>query len=291
MKEIYQPKISIITPSYNQGKYIEENILSVLNQDYQNFEHIIIDGGSTDNTVNILKRYPHLNWISEPDKGQSDAYNKALKMITGDLVLCLNTDDYLLNKNIFATVIAEINRVDITQYSTFMGNLFLCDENGNKIGEMNNKNRDYSFDDLLNKLPTVIHPATFFRRECLNKTNGFAENIHYVMDYDIFLKIAKIAPIHSIPVHVSALRRHDSSKGCSDQRWRFSWEFVKVRIRNGGSIFNKMNFQPYKNIFYKVLGVRIVDLLKNSKVFNRIAIIIGIKKLNRLTWHDNENDH
>lgn len=80
MKKLHLLKISILTPSYNQGKYIEENILSVMNQNYPNFEHIIIDGGSTDNTDEILRKYPHLKWVSEKDEGQSDALNKGLAM-------------------------------------------------------------------------------------------------------------------------------------------------------------------------------------------------------------------
>ena len=88
------PKISILTPSYNQGKYIEQAIASVIDQRYPHFEHIIIDGGSEDNTLSLLKKYPHLKWISEKDRGQSDALNKALGMATGELVGWLNSDDY-----------------------------------------------------------------------------------------------------------------------------------------------------------------------------------------------------
>lgn len=81
-----KPKISLVTPSYNSGKYIRETISSVLSQDYDNFEYFVIDGGSTDNTVKILKKYPHLKWVSEPDEGQSDALNKGLKMATGEII-------------------------------------------------------------------------------------------------------------------------------------------------------------------------------------------------------------
>ena len=77
-------KISIITPSYNQGNFIEDAIVSVMKQDYSNYEHIIIDGGSTDETLSILKKYPHLIWISEPDKGQTDALQKALQKVLTD---------------------------------------------------------------------------------------------------------------------------------------------------------------------------------------------------------------
>ena len=89
-------KISIVTPSFNQGGFIEEAIQSVFNQGYDNFEHIIVDNCSTDNTLEILKRYPHLKYVSEPDKGQSDAINKGFKMATGDIIGWLNSDDYYL---------------------------------------------------------------------------------------------------------------------------------------------------------------------------------------------------
>ena len=88
-------KISVITVSYNQGRFIEENILSVLNQNYENFEHIIIDACSKDNTLDILKKYDHLKWTSEPDKGQSDGLNKGFRKATGDLIVWLNSDDVM----------------------------------------------------------------------------------------------------------------------------------------------------------------------------------------------------
>ncbi len=91
------PKISIITPSYNQGKFIEETILSVINQQYSNLEFIIIDGGSTDNTVDIIEKYSTqiTYWVSEKDEGQSDAINKGFLKATGEIINWLNSDDYL----------------------------------------------------------------------------------------------------------------------------------------------------------------------------------------------------
>jgi len=90
------PKITIVTPSFNQGNFIDENIQSVLTQNYPNFEHIIIDGGSIDGTVDILKKYSHLKWVSEPDRGQASALNKGFRMATGDVIGWLNSDDSYL---------------------------------------------------------------------------------------------------------------------------------------------------------------------------------------------------
>ena len=289
----YKYKITVLTPSYNMAAYIEENIVSVLNQTYKNYEHIVIDGGSSDNTVAILEKYPHLKWVSESDEGQSDAYNKGLRMATGDLVLFLNSDDYLLNNNVFQTVIDEIcDLQNIDDYSAFMGNIIVSDKDGNKIGETNNRNRDYSFNDLLNVLPVVIHPATFFRIDTLRQTKGFARNVHYVMDYDIFLKCSRIKPVHSINTSVSALRRHETSKACSGNNWRFSYEFLKVRRRYGGSLFNKMSLQPLKILIYKfVFGYKFIKWAKHHKSIYALGKFLGITKLNRLSWYNTKDSN
>ena len=126
---------------------------------------------------------------------------------------------------------------NIDDYSAFMGNIIVADKDGNKIGEMNNRNRDYSFNDLLNVLPVVIHPATFFRAETLKQTKEFDRNVHYIMDYDIFLKCSLIKPIRSINTYVSALRRHDTSKACSEDYWKFSYEFFKSKKKIRGEVF------------------------------------------------------
>lgn len=102
-------KISVITPSYNSGKDIERAIKSVMEQDYKNFEHVIVDGGSTDGTIEILKKYKHLKWISESDKGQADAMNKGFKKSTGDIIVYLNADDYFF-PGAFSSVIEEFKK-------------------------------------------------------------------------------------------------------------------------------------------------------------------------------------
>lgn len=96
--------ISIITPSFNSGKYIERAIQSVLSQDYSNWEHIIVDGGSTDGTVEILKKYPHLKWVSEPDRGIYDAMNKGIQMAKGEWLYFMGADDYLISTMIFTEI-------------------------------------------------------------------------------------------------------------------------------------------------------------------------------------------
>ena len=97
-------KISILTPSYNAEQFLDRAICSVRQQDYEHWEHIIVDGGSTDGTLELLQKYPHLIWKSEPDKGQSDAMNKAFAMATGDLIVSLTADDYF-EPHVFTSVI------------------------------------------------------------------------------------------------------------------------------------------------------------------------------------------
>ena len=100
------PLVSVVTPSYNQGRYIEETIQSVLNQDYFRIEHIVVDGGSTDETLSVLKKYPHLKWVSEPDRGQSHAINKGFQIAKGEIAAWLNSDDTYLPGAVTAAVAA-----------------------------------------------------------------------------------------------------------------------------------------------------------------------------------------
>ena len=102
------PKISVITPSYNTGKYIEATIKSIINQQYNNIEHIIFDGNSQDNTVDILKQYSHLKWISEPDSGQSSALNKGFKLAKGKYIVWLNSDDILTEGSLYRSIKIDI---------------------------------------------------------------------------------------------------------------------------------------------------------------------------------------
>src|ERR1700691_3409482 len=106
---ISDPMISIITPSFNQGAYMEQTIQSVLNQHCGRVEHIVVDGGSADDTVDILKKYPHLIWVSEKDRGQADALTKGLALAKGDIIGWVNSDDYYQD-NIFAAVVSHFQR-------------------------------------------------------------------------------------------------------------------------------------------------------------------------------------
>ncbi len=125
-------KISIVTPSYNQGQYIEDAIKSVLAQNYENFEHIIVDACSSDNTLTVLKKYPHLKWVSEPDEGQSDALNKGFEKASGDIIGWLNADDYFL-PNAFLTFV-KVSTVK-SNIDFFYSNYLWVDKNKKTLTE------------------------------------------------------------------------------------------------------------------------------------------------------------
>ncbi len=158
-------KISIITPSYNQGNFIEDTIKSVIQQDYPNFEHIIIDGGSTDNTLDILKRYPHLRWISEKDSGQSEAINKGFKLATGDIIAWLNSDDYY-ERNIFSLVANYFQ--ENSQCRILYGDMTFVDYSGNAMFILTG---DTISREKLIKCPDAIRqPSIFWKKEVIDES-------------------------------------------------------------------------------------------------------------------------
>jgi len=186
IKPIQLPKISVVTPSLNQGQYIEECIKSVLFQNYPNFEHIIIDGGSSDQTIQILKKYPHLIWISEPDNGQSDALNKGFRMATGDIVGWLNADDRYLPGTFYkvAHYMKLHPEVDIVY-----GDYRFIDEKG-RVTQIR---KELDFDLFMLKYLHILYipsTATFFRKKIFEDGNFLRLDFHYAMDYEFFLRLA-----------------------------------------------------------------------------------------------------
>lgn len=178
-------RISILTPSYNQGKFIEKTITSVMNQNWQDVEHIIIDGGSTDNTIDILKRYPHLRWISEPDEGQADALNKGLEIATGEIIGWINSDDFY-KENIFNDVVNEFRDNNV---NWIIGNI-TCVYQAHNINNII-KSPEITYNRLLANPDIVKQQATFFRKSTLLEVNGWNKKYYMTMDYDLWLRLSK----------------------------------------------------------------------------------------------------
>lgn len=204
------PLISIVTPSLNQGIYIEENIKSVLNQDYPDFEHIIIDGGSTDGTIDILEKYNHLIWISEKDRGQSEAINKGFRRANGEIIGWLNSDD-CYEPDAFSTIARELNRAE-GKYIVF-GDCNLIDKKGERIGCCKGKlPHPNDFIKYWEKNYTIPQPAVFFYKEIIDKVGYLDESLHYVMDYDFWLRISKYYQFHYFEKPIAIMRVHDRAK-------------------------------------------------------------------------------
>lgn len=182
------PLVSIVTPSYNQGRFIEDTIVSVKNQDYLNIEHIVVDGGSTDNTLEILRKYENeynLRWISEPDEGQSDALNKGFRMAKGEIIGWLNSDDVYFYGRVILYIVDQFEThqdVDV-----IYGDDVFIGENGAILCVRRMPNWNYN---RLVRGRSVSQPATFFRRNVILE-NPINEKLDYVMDFELWLRLGK----------------------------------------------------------------------------------------------------
>lgn len=207
-------KISIITPSFNQGGFIRQTIESILQQNYPNLEYLAIDGGSTDNTLEILKSYgQQIKWISEKDNGQSDAINKGMKMATGDIVAYLNSDDVYFNKSLFAVNNFFQKNQNI---KWAYGRCKIINEKNQEIRKLitaykNFWMRKYSYNKLLS-INFINQPATFWRREIIKEFGLFNEKEHLVMDYEYWLRIGQKYPAGFINEYLAGFRIHIQSK-------------------------------------------------------------------------------
>ena len=200
--------VSIITPSYNQASYLEETILSVLNQDYPRIEYVVVDGASTDGSVEIIKKYESRFawWVSEKDRGQADAINKGIARATGDIVAWLNSDDYYLQGAVSAAVKVFEEHPDVV---LVYGNMLAVDEDGRTFNTLNYK--QLTIEDLL-CFQIIGQPAVFMRRFVLQKTNGLDSTFHFLLDHLLWIQIAQHGNILHVNQTWSAARYHAEAK-------------------------------------------------------------------------------
>ncbi|WP_413934483.1 glycosyltransferase family 2 protein [Nitrospira sp. BLG_1] len=199
-------KLTIITPSFNQGAYIEQTIGSVLAQDYPRVEHIVIDGGSTDCTVDVLNKYPHLLWVSERDRGQADALNKGLAKASGDIIGWINSDDYY-ETNIFKSVVEYFQDPDVMWV---VGNLTYRFEDSNE--SIPGRSPVISFDRLLNNPDIVRQQSAFFRKAFIERVGGWNSEYFMVMDFDLWVRMAKISAPMMVDENWAYFRLHSLQK-------------------------------------------------------------------------------
>jgi len=219
------PKITVITPSYNQAQYLETTIRSVLDQDYPNLEYIVIDGGSTDGSVEIIKRYAEriAYWVSEPDHGQSHAINKGIQKATGEWIGWQNSDD-IYYPNAFKIIAQKITQCPSMDLIT--GDINLIDENGEIIRDMRYVKPTYQ--SVLAEGMVLTNQAAFWKRSLHQRLVCLNEGLHYAFDYEWFLR-AFSEPIRATHVSeiIGALRCHDNTK-TSQYQQKFIEEYQNI---------------------------------------------------------------
>jgi glycosyltransferase involved in cell wall biosynthesis len=228
------PLVSIVTPSYNQAQFLETTIQSVLNQDYSNLEYIIVDGGSTDGSIDIIRKYEDklAAWINEPDQGQSEAINKGFGLARGEILAWLNSDDLYYPQAVTEAVDMLLST---PQIGMVYGDTDLIDENGQVRGKFNAQQTSYQR--LMRGGVYIPQPAAFWRTELWNQVGPLDPSFYFAMDYDLWVRFSKVAEIRYLPQLWASFRIHSAGKTTlSDDR---CWpEMKRVHQREGGRLFS-----------------------------------------------------
>lgn len=254
-KTEYWPKISVITPSYNQGKYLEETILSVIGQNYPNLEYIIIDGGSTDDSVDIIRKYKKYlaYWISEKDNGLYDAINKGMSLSTGEIMGWLNSDDILF-PNALRTVAEVFNKFN--EVNLITGMPVSIDENGRIISTHNSKSWSYS-KFLSGNYKWIQQESTYWRRS-LWEMSGEYIDIKYKLaaDFELWLRFLKLNKIYTLNIVLAGFRKRRNNQK-SQETYDEYMEEVNEILR-----VEKLNLTNKEKLI--ILTIKVLDLFKRN---------------------------
>jgi glycosyltransferase involved in cell wall biosynthesis len=223
------PLVTIITPTLNQGRFIEKTIRSVLDQDYPHIEYIVVDGGSTDNTIEILKKHENrLKWISEPDKGQADAINKGILKSTGSILGWLNSDD-MYCKNAIRTAVDHF-RMNPDTYWIY-GDGYQIDIRGNILRKFP-YSRQLDLKRLITVEDYILQPTVFIRREPLLAVGLIDSRLNWCFDWDLWIRLAKKYRADYVPAFLAYARCYHSTK-TSTGDWKRLREILETMRKHG----------------------------------------------------------
>ncbi len=223
-------RVSIVTPSFNQARFLEATIQSVLAQSYPDIEYIIMDGGSTDGSQAIIRKYEHelAAWQSQPDAGQTDAINQGFAKATGDVFAWLNSDD-TYEPQAVATAVAYLEQHP--EAGLFYGDANYIDASGKVVGQF--PAAQTSLEQLRQGYVHVPQQAAFFRADLWRQIAPLDEQLYFAMDYDLWIKLAKLSRIAYVPGVVANFRLHHDGK--TAQADKQCWdEMLRIHYRDGG---------------------------------------------------------
>lgn len=235
------PLVSIVTPSFNQAAFLQSAIQSVLEQDYPNLEYLIVDGGSTDGSVEIIRKYADRLawWVSEPDEGQTDAINKGFARARGEILAWLNSDDTYEPGAVTAAVNFLMAHPEV---GLVYGNANFIDEQGRVIGRFPAAQTDYRR--LRRGYVHIPQQAAFFRGNLWRAVGPLDPSFYFAMDYDLWVRLAARAEVRYVPQTWANFRLHTRGKTivADDRCWP---EMLRVHYRDGGSLFSPIVAKYY----------------------------------------------
>lgn len=275
-KNVLWPGISIVTPSYNQGQFLEETIRSVLLQGYPNLEYIIIDGGSTDNSVEIIRKYePWLTyWVSEPDRGQSHAINKGFGRATGDIMAWLNSDDVYAP----GAVVVAANHLREEKSALLVGASIVTETSNTLEGHLDHRAPEWG--EMMYDVKTFPQPSVYWTADLWHKSGGLDEKLHQLMDYDLWLRmqphVAKLIFTNEI---LSFARSHSEQKtaNVSSDFLRQRAHISKRSAHYRGESTLIWVARVWKMRFLRAIRLRNFGLLTNSG-FHRQVLVEAFRK-------------
>ncbi|OCQ97433.1 glycosyl transferase [Nostoc sp. MBR 210] len=266
-------KFSVITPSFRQGRFIERTIQSVLSQGIEDIDYIVCDGGSDDETVEILKKYhPKIRWVSEADKGQSDAVNKGISMTSGDIIAWINSDDiyYPETFNTVRKIFESQAEIEV-----IYGDADWIDELDQIIYPYPTENWNYK---RLIETCYICQPAVFFRRSLIERFGSLDSSLDYCMDYELWLRYGKYVDFYHLPQKFAGSRMYKTNKtmgkklqahyevvqmlkqkfGKVPDNWMMSYAFVKAEDMTK---LNKFDDKEVK----KLIWISFMEIVKLKK--------------------------